>query len=212
MRPGEDAIAVIDGSVLLYGDEASIKAAIDAHQGDTSLEKSAEVKARLSQVGWNHPVLATVRMTDDKPSLRAILSGATGPRAVTVGVSTLAGLDASTVVESASPSAAGELTKLLDEKRKDAASLTPVVGPEATPVLADIAKKATLTTDPQSSLVKIHVHVDPAQLDTLVKNAKAALPLAEMYKTMRLLVQLPRSPAGEPRVKGWACAPRSCGG
>jgi hypothetical protein len=185
-RAGEDAIAVVDGSVLLYGDEASIKAAIDAHQGDTSLEKSAEVKARLAQVGWNHPLLVTVRITDDKPSLRAILTGGTGPRAVTVGVATLGGLDADAIVEAASPSAAAELQKLLEEKRKDVAALTPMVGAEVVPVLTDVAKKATLTTDPKTGILKIHAHVDPAQLDTLARNARASLPLAEMYKTMRL--------------------------
>ncbi len=52
--------------------------------------------------------------------------------------------------------------------------------------MADVARKATLTTDAQTSTVKIHAHVDPGQLDTLVKNAREALPLVEAYKTMRL--------------------------
>ncbi len=88
VRAGEDAIGVVGGSVLLYGDEPAIKAAIDAHEAGTTLEKSDPTKERLSQVGWNHPLLVTVRITDEQPSLRAILTGATGPRAVTVGVST----------------------------------------------------------------------------------------------------------------------------
>jgi hypothetical protein len=187
LRPGEDAIAVIDGSVLLYGDEPSVKAAIDAHKEGTSLEKNDQVTARLSQAGWNHPLLVTVRITDDKPSLKAILTGATGPRAVTVGVSTpLGGLDVDAIVESASPSAAAELAKLLDEKRKAAETPWSALGPEASPIVADIAKKATITADPQTSGVKTHVHVDPAQLETLAKNAKSAVPVAEWYKTVRL--------------------------
>ena len=186
VRAGEDAIAVIDGSVLLYGDEAGIQASIDAHKDGTSLEKNAQIEARLSQIGWNHPLLATVRITDDKPSLRAILTGATGPRAVTLGASTLAGLDVDVIVEAASPSSGAELARLLDEKRKSVEGLTPVVGAEVAPILADIAKKATVVSDPQTGAVKSHVHLDQGQLDTLAQHARAALPVAEMYKNMRL--------------------------
>ena len=125
VRAGEDAIAAIGGSVLLYGDEAGVKAAIDAQKDGTSLQKNEQVTARLSQMGWNHPLLVTVRITDDKPSVREVLTGATGPRAVTVGVSTLAGLDLDAVVETPSPSAGAELAKLLDEKRQAAGSLVP---------------------------------------------------------------------------------------
>jgi hypothetical protein len=187
VRTGEDAIGAIDGSVLLYGDEAGIKAAIDAHKDGTSLEKNDDVTGRLGRVGWKHPLLATVRITDDKPSVRAILSGATGPRAVTVGVSTpLGGLDVDAMVESASPAAAGELAKLLDEKRKSAEAIQALGGPEVAPILADIAKKATVGADAQSSDVKAHAHVDPAQLETLAKNVRASVPVAEMYKNVRL--------------------------
>jgi hypothetical protein len=194
VRAGEDAIAVLDGSVLLYGDEAGIKAAIDAHEDGTALGKNDQVMTRLGQVGWNHPLLVTVRLADDKPSLHAILTGSTGPRAVTVGVTTLAGLDLESIVEAASPSAGDELSKLLEEKRRDAGALPPALGAEVTPVLSDIAKKATIANDPQTGQVKVRVHVDPAQLDTLIKNAKAAAPFAEMYKTMRLFQLL--SPGG----------------
>jgi hypothetical protein len=187
LRPGEDAIAVVGGSVLLYGDESGVKAAIDAHKEGTSLEKNDPVTARLSQAGWNHALLATVRITDDKPSLKAILTGATGPRAVTVGVSTpLGGLEVDAIVESASPSAAAELAKLLEEQRQHAQERAAAFGAEAAPTLADIAKKATIAADAQTSGVKAHVHVDPAELDKLVKNARSAVPVAEWYKTIRL--------------------------
>jgi hypothetical protein len=186
VRAGEDALAAIGGSILLYGDEASVKAAIDAQKDDTSLEKNDPVKARLAQVGWNHPLLVTVRITDEKPSVRALLTGATGPRAVTVGVTTLSGLDLDAIVETPSPSAGAELAKLLDEKRKDAGSLAPSAGAEVTPILSDVAKKATVAADPQTGAVKAHAHLDDKQLDTLVKNARSALPFAEMYKNFRL--------------------------
>lgn len=195
VRAGEDAIGVMSGSVLLYGDEAGLKAAIEAHQAGSTLEKNEDVTRRLSQAGWKHPLLVTVSITEDKPSLRAILAGATGPRAVTVGVSTpLGGLDVDAIVESASPSAAGELAKLLDEQRKSAESLRGVLGAETAPILEEIAKKATISADPQSSGVKAHVHVDPAQLETLAKNARTAVPLAQWYKTVRLFQLL--SPFG----------------
>jgi hypothetical protein len=193
-RKGEDAIAAIDGSILLYGDEAAVKGAIDAHHEGKSLEKNEQVTARLSQAGWAHPLLATVRITDEKPSLRAILTGSTGPRAVTVAVGTLTGLDVDAIVETPSAAAGAELAKLLEEKRKDAASLSPTVGAEAAPILVEVSKKATIASDPATGAVKVHVHVDPAQLDTLSKSARASLPLGEMYKTMRLFQLLAPAP------------------
>jgi hypothetical protein len=186
VRAGEDALAVIGGSVLLYGDEAGIKAAIDAQKDDTSLEKNEQVTDRLSRVGWNHPILATVRINDDKPSVRALLTGSTGPRAVSVGVSMLAGLDVEATVEEPSPSAGAELAKLIEEKRQNAAALVSGAGAEVAPILTDVAKKATVAADPTTGAVKAHLHVDPTQLDVLARNASAALPLAEAYKNMRL--------------------------
>jgi hypothetical protein len=184
VRAGEDAVAIVDGGVLLYGDEAAIKASIDARRGDTSLEKSEPTLERLRSVGWNHPILLTVRITDEKPSIRAILAGSTGPRAFTVGITTLSGLDLSAAIESVSPAAAEELKKLLDEKRGSADALAQGVGPGAAAILADVAKKATLTT--QESALRIQAHVDPAQLDALIKATSGLPPLAEAYKSLRL--------------------------
>ena len=172
--------------MLLYGDEAGVKAAMNAQKDGTSLQKNDQVTARLSQMGWNHPLLVTVRITDDKPSVREVLTGATGPRAVTASVSTLAGLDLDAVVETPSPSAGAELAKLLDEKRKAAGSLVPGAGAEAVPIVTEVAKKATVTADPQTGAVRAHAHLDDKQLETLVKSARAALPFAEMYKSFRL--------------------------
>jgi hypothetical protein len=186
VRPGEDAIAVIDGSVLLYGDAQGIEAAIDAHEGASSLEKNEPLTERLRRVGWDHPVIATVRVTDDKPSLRQILAGGGGPRAVSVAITTLAGLDVDAVVESATAGNAEELRKLLDEKRASVDAIAPLVGPEAAPILVGAAKKATLAVDAPTSSVKAHVHLDAADVETLVKLVRSNKPLAEAYKTMRL--------------------------
>jgi hypothetical protein len=184
VRAGEDAIGVYDDSLLLYGDEASLKDAIDAHREGKSVANDEQVTKRLSQARWSHPVLGTYRITDDKPSVRAILTGSTGPRAVTVGVGTVSGLDVDANIEAATPSAGGELAKLLDEKRQNAGGLVGLGG-DATPVLVDAAKKATIKSDPETGVVTIHVHLDPAQLDTLAKSARSA-PWGEYYKTVRL--------------------------
>jgi hypothetical protein len=183
-RAGEDAIAVVDGDVLLYGDEAGVKGAIDAKQGGTSLEKSEQVVERLKSVGWNHPVLMTLRITDEKPSIRSILTGSTGPRAITVGLSTLSGLDVTASIESASPAAAEELKKLLEEKRGAPDTLAPVIGPGSAAILVDVAKKATITS--QESSLRVQMHVDPAQLEAMIKAGGASAPLGEAYKTLRL--------------------------
>ncbi|MEP7122234.1 MAG: hypothetical protein ABJE95_15040 [Byssovorax sp.] len=185
VRAGDDAVAVIDGDVLLYGDEAGVKAAIDAKQGGTSLAKSEQVLERLKSVGWNHPVLLTLRITDEKPSIRSILTGSTGPRAVTVGLATLSGLDVTASIESASPSAADELKKLLEEKRGTPDTLAPVIGPGSAAILVDVAKKATITS--QESVLRVQMHVDPAQLDALIKATSNAPALGEAYKNLRLV-------------------------
>ena len=184
VRAGEDAIAIVDGGVLLYGDEAGIKAAIDAQQGGASLEKNEQVLERLKSVGWNHPILLTLRLTDEKPSIRSILAGSTGPRAVTVGITTLSGLDLTAAIESTSPAMADELKKLLEEKRGQPDSLAPVVGPGVAAILVDVAKKATITN--QESALRVQMHLDPTQLDALIKATGGAAPIGEAYKALRL--------------------------
>ena len=185
-RRGEDALAVIDGAVLLYGDEAGVKAGISAHAHGTSLAKHEPTTARLGALGWSHPVISTLRMTDEKPSVRQILSGSTGPRAVSLAVSTQAGLDLDLLVEAASAGAADELSRLLDEKRKGDTSLAPLIGPEAAKILSEMAAKATIAADPATGNVKIHLHLDQAQVDTLGKQIKSNQALLQGYKSVRL--------------------------
>ncbi|MFT3764425.1 MAG: hypothetical protein QM820_02740 [Minicystis sp.] len=186
VRSGEDALAVVDDSILLYGDEAGVKAGLSAHEKGTSLEKNEQATARLRRIGWDHAVIATVRITDDRPSVREVLSGSTGPRALSLSLSTQLGLDADAEVEAATPGAADELAKLIEEKRKADTTLAPVIGPDAAAILADVVKKATVTADGTAGVVKIHAHLDQPQIDALAKQAKTSLPLAEMYKTVRL--------------------------
>lgn len=182
----DDAIAVVDDSILLYGDEAGVRAGIEAKQGKSSLGNNEQAMARLKSVGWDHPLLFTVQITDERPSIRAILAGSTGPRAVTVGVTTRAGLDLDATIEMTSPASAEELKKLLEEKRKDAEALKPLVGQEAANILLEVIKKGTLGSE--EGFLKIHLHVEPAQLDALIKAAdSAAAPFGEMYKNLRLI-------------------------
>jgi len=186
-RSGEDAIAVLDGSILLYGDEAAIRAGIDAEETGTSLAEREEVTDRLSAAGWGHPILATVQLTDSKPSLRSILTGFTGPRAVTVGVSMKGGLAIRAAIEAASPSAAEELRKLLVEKQADAEVLKGLAGPDVGPALADIAKRAKITAQADSSQLALDVDVSPEELEKLVQaTEKATTGLGGFYKNVRL--------------------------
>lgn len=195
VRPREDALAVIGGDILLYGDEAALRAAIDTEEAGTSLAEQDPVTDRLDAVGWAHPVLATVQISDQKPSIKEILAGSTGPRAVTLGLSMKGGLQLAVAIESASPTAAEELRKLLEEKKGSADALRDLAGPELGPVLAEVAKRAKITAQPDSSQLSIRADLSPEELDRVVKVVdEATAPLAEIYKDVRLfqlLVPLP---------------------
>jgi hypothetical protein len=195
LRAGEDAIAVIDGSILLYGGEAEIRAGIDAEAAGTSMASREEITSRLSHVGWNHPILGIVQLAESKPSLRAIITGSTGPRAVTVGVSMKGGLSVLVAIDAASPDAAEELRKLLEEKRADAEALKALAGPEIGATLAEIAKRATLAVEPGTSQLAIRADVRAEELDALAKaSEKAASSLGAMHKNVRLLQLLAPGP------------------
>ena len=194
-RAGEDALAVVGGSILLYGDEASIRASIDAEAGDTSLGDQEPVTDRLEAVGWEHPVIGTVQINDKKPSVREILAGFTGPRAVTAGLTMKGGLTIEVAIESASTASAEELRKLLEEKRADAKALEGLVGSDLGPTLADVASRAKISVPAGSSQVAVQLDLTPEQLDRMVKAASpAAGPMSEVYKNLRLfqlLVPIP---------------------
>jgi hypothetical protein len=186
VRPGEDAVMAVGDDTLVYGDEDAIKASIDAKSG-ASLAKSQPVVDRLAQIGWNHPLLATLQLGSDRPSLRSMITGSTGPRAVSLGVRGDRGIDIYASIEAASPTAGDELAKLLDEKRKDAASLQAATGPELGAQLATVARDATIKADRVTGQVAISVHVSSDALDTVIRAAGQSAPLAETYKTLRLV-------------------------
>ena len=186
VRAGEDAVMVVGDDVLVYGDDDTIKASIDAKAG-TSLAKNQPVVDRLAQTGWNHPLLATIQLGGDRPSLRSMITGSTGPRAVSFSVRGDRGVDVQASVEAATPSAGAELAKLLDEKRASAADLQALAGPDLGAQLTTVAKDATIKADPVSGQVAIGVHVSSDALDAVMRAAEQSGPLADMYKTFRLV-------------------------
>ncbi|MGK3993841.1 hypothetical protein [Sorangium sp. So ce1024] len=188
VRAGEDAIAVRGGSILLYGAEPELQASIDAEEAGTSLASREEATSRLAHIGWDRPILGVALLAEGKPSLRAILTGSTGPRAVTFGVATQGGLSATVAIDAASGDAAEELRKLLEEKRANVDMLKALAGPEVGAGLAEIAKRATLTADQAAGRLTVQVDVRPEELDVLAKaGQKAAGSLGDVYKNVRLL-------------------------
>jgi hypothetical protein len=182
-RHGEDAVCIVDDSLLIYGDADSIAAALDAKESGKSLENKEGVVDRLKAVGFNHPVLFSMALGESKPSVRDILTGSTGSRAVTVGLTTVSGLDVDVAVEAYSEASAEELRKLLDEKRASAEAIKPVLGSASDAVL-DSLKKAELKA--AGNQVVGHMHLTPEQLDTVLKSAGSAAPFGQMYKDIRL--------------------------
>jgi hypothetical protein len=190
VRPGEDALAVL-GDVLLYGDEPAIRASLDAQAAKTSLAESDRVKDRLSAIGWGNPLIATVQLLDERPSIKQTVAGSTGPRAYSVAIRTHAGMDVDVLVEAASPGAAQETARLLDEKRKDA---PPALLRTASPALVDrlgaAAKAAVIAAPPESSSVSIKVHLDQPTIDAATGGVGQLLPpgAARDFRLLQLLV------------------------
>ena len=176
----------VGDDVLVYGDEDAIKASIDA-KGGASLAKNQPVVDRLAQIGWNHPLIGTLQLGGDHPSLRSMITGSTGPRAVSISVRGDKGIDVRASIETATPSAAAELAKLLDEKLANVADLQAMAGPELGGQLASVAHDATIKADPVAGQVAIAVHVSSDGLDAVIRAANQSAPLAEMYKTFRLM-------------------------
>jgi hypothetical protein len=186
VRAGDDAVLVVD-DFLVYGDESSVKAAIDAKDG-TSLAKDESVTGRLSRMGWNYPLLATVSLADDRPSLRTLITGSTGPRAVTVGVRPASGVDVHAWVETGNATAAEDLAKLLDQQRGQLAStLEAPAGPELAALLAGAAKDATVRADAGAAQVEIRAHVRQDALDAMVRAAQNSTALTAAAKALRLV-------------------------
>ena len=189
VRTGDDALLIVDDHVLVYGDENGIKAAIDAKGGRIRSAKDERVKGRLAQMGWDEPLLATIQFNDDRPSLRAMITGATGSRAVTVGIRTARGVDVHATIEASSPNGAQELAKTLEERRAHTAeSLATFAGADLAALLGNIARGAAIQVDAAHGQVDVRAHVSGDELDGIVKAATTSSTLAETYKSLRQLL------------------------
>lgn len=174
LRQGEDAVAIIEDDVLLYGDDISLKAAIDAKDTDQGLQKDERVLARLKSVGWDHPLVASLRVSDDKPSVRDVLSGASGPRAVTMALGTKGGVELAVRVEAASPTAAQDLKKTIEERAKDPGAGTTWLGADLASALAELGKRGSLSVADGSTDLTFVVRLDTDLLERLERGAGSA--------------------------------------
>jgi hypothetical protein len=187
VRTGEDALFISSDAIIVYGQEAAIKASVDAYSG-VSLARNESVTARLSEIGWDEPVFGTIELASDRPSLRAMITGVSGPRAVTAGVREAQGLDVSAIVETTSPSGAGDLAKFLDDHRADATqSLGTMANTDFGRSLADIAKGAVIQPDATRGRVTLRTHLSGDALSALLRNAQGSVPLQEMVKTLQII-------------------------
>jgi hypothetical protein len=197
IREGADAIAIIDDSIVLYGSEEWVKRAIDAKESGTSVKDDAKVTARLDAIGWDHPLIATVRLVDDKPSLRDMLAGSSGPRAVTFEVETKGGFTVHAAVEASTPSAAEDLKKLLDERRASPEIVVGLLGAGAGEYVAEIAKGTTVAVEPGTSTVHIRAPIPLAALDAAaLALGKSEGSLTDTWKSFKLLQLLGSLPQG----------------
>ncbi|MGA2450578.1 MAG: hypothetical protein ABTD50_18070 [Polyangiaceae bacterium] len=193
VRAGEDALFVSDDEVIVYGDEASIKSSADARAG-ISLANDDQIVARLAQIGWNHALIGTVRLGADRPSLRAMIAGTSGPHAVTFGLRAAKGIQIDARVEVGSATSAEEFGKLLEDKRMTAGEALRSWGPDLAAQIAEVARTATVRVDAPSATVRLNATVSPDSVDALYKAASASPWVAETYKTYRLAQLLAPSP------------------
>lgn len=186
-RADEDAIAVIDDSLVLYGSAAAVRAAIDAEEADTGLEENEAVLDRLNTIGWDHAFLGTVRIEDQGPSLRAIVTGATGPRAISLGIgSNKGGVAVDVAIEAASAETAEETKKLIDEKRADADGLRLLAGDKLGGLVSQTIKDATVTVVAGEPTVRIGLTITAETIDALSAAVKDAGPqVTDLYKSLR---------------------------
>lgn len=188
VKAGEDAVA-LDGDTLLYGDESSVKAAIDAHLDEgRSLATRPDIVARLDHIGWSHALVAYID-GNQTTSLRAALLGSTGPRGLCVAADTTkAGVDLHALVEASSPEATEELLSLLQGKRHDLEKLVAGLGGESGPILEKAVAAATLRKGGEPAFVEAHARVTSTDVAKLTREASGATEkLRSVYHTLRLM-------------------------
>ncbi len=142
---------------------------------------------RLAQIGWNHPLLATIQLGGDRPKPAVDDHRRDRSRAVSFSVRGDRGIDVQSSIDTATPSAGAELAKLLDEKRTSVPDLQALAGPDLGTQLATVARDATIKAELVTGQVAIGVHVSSDALDAVIRAAEQSGPLTDMYKTFRLV-------------------------
>ncbi len=188
LKDGEDAVA-LDGTALLYGDEGSVRAAIDARlEPARSLASRPDVVARLDRAGWSHALVGHFDGAQTL-SLRSALLGSTGPRGLVASLDTTkAGVELRGQVEAASPEAAGELLALLEGRRPGLRRAALGLGGEAGAVLEKAAATATLRKGDDPAVLEAHARLTTAEVGALLRAASGASnQLRNAYDTLRLV-------------------------
>ena len=117
-----------------------------------------------------------------------MLTGSTGPRSATLAAATPkgGGLEVTVTVEAASPAAAEEMQRLIEDKRKAEGPLAPMLGQgPAMDAVAAIIKSANVSADPPQSSVIVRARATAEQLDAITKVASSPGTM-ELYKSLRL--------------------------
>ncbi|HEU4538410.1 MAG TPA: hypothetical protein VFS00_30025, partial [Polyangiaceae bacterium] len=204
VKPGEDAVA-LDGSTLLYGDEASLRAAVDARRDEgRSLAARPDLLARLDRAGWSHALVAYLDGAQTT-SVRSALLGSTGPRGTVAAFDTTkSGVELHGLVEAASPAATDELLALLEGQRRNLQSMAAGLGPQAGPVLEKAVASATLRKGDDPAFLEAHVRLSAEEVAVLAREASGATDrLRAAYRALRLMQLLaPLAGDGRPYEPG----------
>ncbi len=134
----------VGDDILVYGDDDTIKASIDVRQGRAvAREEPARASTASRRSAGTITLLATIQLgAGDRPSLRSMITGATGPRAVSFSVRGDRGIDVQSSIDTATPSAGAELAKLLErEAHQRPHDLQALAGPDLGTQLATVAAR-----------------------------------------------------------------------
>jgi hypothetical protein len=188
VKAGEDALA-LDGSTLLYGDESSVHAAIDAHRDESrSLAARPDLITRLDRAGWSHALVAYLDGSQTT-SLRSALLGSTGPRGTVAAFDTTkSGIELHGLVEAASPEATDELLALLEGQRRNLKTMAANVGRQAGPVLEKAVAATVLRKGGDPAILEAHARLSVEEVAVLTREAAGATAqLRGAYQALRLM-------------------------
>ncbi len=148
VRAGEDAVMAVGDDTLVYGDEEAIKKRRSTPRAAVAREEPRWCSTVWRRSNGTIPCSGRCSSAATGRAFSSMITGSTGPRAVSIGVRGDHGIDVFGSIEAASPSAGAELAKLLDEKRKSVTDLQAMTGPELGGQLATVARDATIRADP----------------------------------------------------------------